>query len=292
VLAFPSSPVAGQHFQKWMWDGVKWTPTKADRAPHCGRMQLPPGQANSNTMMLLPRNGDEIKIGGWIYKIPAAGVSAVANACYVDKVMGAISPGQWFVYAFMHPTAGMQLSFSRTGHVMSTVAGNVGTEVRSGDDAQTLVGIIEASGAAPNNPSFHDDYTYRHTRSWFNRRRSVAFAVANGVSVSVAAYTILNTVFIVGFADDVLVVYGQFMATSNANCNLTPILYQNSVSIGANAACSTPYTSGKYVKTMSHAAVPSVEGRSILQHGVYVTYTATAGGNAGLFATLTGGDPS
>jgi len=288
ALGLPTTPVAGQQFKTWTWDGVKWTPTKADRSPRCGRMQLPAGQSNSNTMMLVPCNGDQIKIAGLIYKIPAAGISAVATACYIDKVMGALSPGQWFVYAFVHATAGLQLSFSRTGRATSTTPGNIGTEIRSGDNTQTLVGIIEASGAAPNNPSFHDDYTYRHTRSWFNRRHSAAFAVGT-VNASVAAHTPLVAVFVVGFADDVIAIQGQFVFTATANGNFNPnILINSATYVGINCSTSTPNAGGQYVTAKSHAVVQSIDGRSRVDFTMWVDYGPTGGGSASVFATLTG----
>lgn len=169
MVAFPSTPTVGQVFQTWQWDGTKWIPTPRATFPQCGWFGIV-GASPSQSVQFVPYKGDLIKINGLIYHIPAAGITAVATSCFVNGVTGALTAGgTYFVYVFNNGGV-LALDFSLTGHVASTTGGNVGTEIKSGDDTRTLVGIVRTSGTAPSSNSFSNDVASRLVRPWFNRQ--------------------------------------------------------------------------------------------------------------------------
>jgi hypothetical protein len=117
----------------------------------------------------LPFNGDLHKVAGSVYRIPAAGIVGLANTgVYVNG-----TPGQnlapltlYYLYAFSNGGV-LAADFSTTGHSPSTTTGNVGTEIKTGDETRSLIGMLYTSV----NSQFSDALT----ATWFNRRmRSVA----------------------------------------------------------------------------------------------------------------------
>jgi hypothetical protein len=77
------------------------------------------------------------------------------------------------------------LDFSTTGHATSTTAGNAGTEIKSGDDARTLVGMIYVWSDG----NFYDNSNNRTcSLSWFNRRnRYLRSATSSPTTTSTGA---------------------------------------------------------------------------------------------------------
>jgi hypothetical protein len=55
--------------------------------------------------------------------------------------------------------------FSTTGHSPSGTAGNVGTEIKNGDDTRSLIGMVRTNSSA----QFQDDPQNRFVLNWFNR---------------------------------------------------------------------------------------------------------------------------
>jgi hypothetical protein len=274
MLSFPVSPGVGQQFQSWTWDGVKWTPTKTARCPKCGLLQLN-GSTPSQSLIFIPFNGDEIKVNGLIYRIPAAGILATNGSLYINKVAGStLTLSQlYFVYVFFDGTA-LRLNFSPTGHATSTTAGNVGTEIRQGDDSQTLVGVIMPGGASP--VVFYDHPQYRYTRSWFNRPRTT-LSVGGSITQTpaVQSWTGLTSCIWIGFSDDRYYAYGTAWGTSAASTNLYLGLQLNSALVGQPAAISTPHGGSAWESTKSVSANNSSEGNNGLVLVYSIDYADT-----------------
>jgi hypothetical protein len=194
-------------------------------------------------------NGDLIRINGLNYHIPAAGITATANNCFVSGVAGSsLTVTVYYVYAFIHPTLGMQLDFypySSGGHAASTQAGNVGTEIRAGDNTRTLVGIVQGSGTAPASNSFYDSPQYRYTRSWFNRR-PVSVSVAGGGSMNSPSWVNQTAGGYVAFQDEELTVIGTWYGTASAWANVGIYFQVNGAWGGMSGNVSTPNTTAAY----------------------------------------------
>jgi hypothetical protein len=117
-----------------------------------------------------PYNGDRIKISGVFQQIPAAGIAGLANTnVYVNGVTGQFLAANttYYVYAFMNAGV-LTADFSVTGHTSSATAGNVGVEIKIGDDTRTLIGMIRTGGTG--GVQFMDTAAMRFVLSWFNRR--------------------------------------------------------------------------------------------------------------------------
>lgn len=167
MLAFPPSPTTGQQYQQWIWDGAKWTPAPVS-VPHCGFFDIV-GASPSNTVSYYPWNGDLVRVNGIIYKIPAAGITAAWNNCYLNGVAGSTLALAtfYYVYVFVSPSGALALDFATVARAVSSTPGNVGTVIKSGDDTRTLVGCVRTAGVSPAN--FYNDVNNRMTRSWFNK---------------------------------------------------------------------------------------------------------------------------
>lgn len=137
--------------------GGSWTPWRrlvSDDIGPVGQCRLV--YTNATTLTLKPWNGNNIKINGHIYQIPAAGIT-VSNS-------GAHASTLEFIYAQVDGSGNVSLTIGEGGHGPSSTAGNVGVETYLGNDALSLVGMayMNASG------QFVDNAANRWVRSWFN----------------------------------------------------------------------------------------------------------------------------
>jgi hypothetical protein len=115
-----------------------------------------------------PYNGDLLKINGSVYRIPAAGIAGVANtSVFVGGVAGQSLAASTLYYVYAFVNAGVVTADFRTGtHSTSSTAGNIGTEILTGDDTRTLVGMIRTNASS----QFADSLAQRFVVSWANRR--------------------------------------------------------------------------------------------------------------------------
>ena len=129
----------------------RWKLVSYDRPPlQHGQCVLAKSGAN---LLLSPRNGNRLLIGGVQQAIPSAGVSLAPTS---------LSSGTtYFIYAFMSG-ATMTLEASTTTHATDSV---LGVEIKSGDSSRTLVGVARIVSG----PAWQDTATQRFVRSWFNR---------------------------------------------------------------------------------------------------------------------------
>jgi hypothetical protein len=133
--------------------------------PNCGFLSF----SSATLLKFAPFKGDLIKINGAIYSIPAAGITGLGNTgVFVEGVaaQNLAASTIYFVYAFNNAgTITADFCSTATPHATSTTAGNVGVEIKSGDDTRSLIGMCRTNAIA----QFTDSNISRLVRSWFNR---------------------------------------------------------------------------------------------------------------------------
>lgn len=135
----------------------------AEVNPQCGRLSF----VSATQIKFAPFNGGSIKIAGALYAIPSAGIAAANTSVYVNGVAGQNLAAATLYYVYLFNNAGtLTIDFSTTGHATDSAAGNLGVEIKSGDNSRTLVGMVYANASA----QFEDDGVWRGVASWFNRR--------------------------------------------------------------------------------------------------------------------------
>ena len=109
-----------------------------------------------------------VRVNGVVYRIPATGIAGLANtagcAWYVGGVAGQNLAASTVYMVTCFISAGVltaHFSVSIT-HTMSSTAGNVGTEIFTGNDNHTLIGMIRTNASS----QFVDSPTQRFVRSW------------------------------------------------------------------------------------------------------------------------------
>lgn len=108
---------------------------------------------STGQVAFVPSHGGFIQINGQLQPIPSAGI-ILSNT-------GLVALTLYYVYAFM--SAGvLTLEASTTTHVISTTAGNVGNEIKSGDDTRSLVGMLQTGGSS--------QFVSGQVLSWANRQ--------------------------------------------------------------------------------------------------------------------------
>lgn len=146
-------------------------PAQAD-ARYDARYSNYPGQCrfvlgSATSCFLAPGPGNEIKINGVIYQVPAVGIQ-ITNAGLVANTL-------YYCYAIA-PGGVLSLLWATSPHSSSATAGNIGTEILTGNDDYSLVGAVVTNAAA----QFVDTAANRQVRSWFNDSGIIAF---NGTNV-------------------------------------------------------------------------------------------------------------
>jgi len=130
----------------------------------------------------VPLNGNQIKINGALNVIPSGGVAGCANTnVFVNGAAGSNLAAATLYYVYAFTNAGtVTCDFSSTGHVTSSAAGNAGTEIKSGDDTRSLIGMVRTNASS----QFADSLTQRFVASWFNRRPRALYKVLGTYSTS------------------------------------------------------------------------------------------------------------
>jgi hypothetical protein len=209
----------------------------------CGRLGV--ASSPSNTISFVPYNGNLIKIAGSIRYIPSAGVSAVANNLYLNGVAGSSLAANtlYNVYAFDN-SGTLTLDFSTTTHVTSSTAGNVGVEIKSGNDTRSFVGLVQTSSTAPGSNSFRDEPDVRLIASWFNRPpisfNSYGNATLGALSLKVAFYMVL-------FKGDSLTSTATFYGTGSGVTNFWLRLYDGMSGSYNEASASSPHSTSEFI---------------------------------------------
>lgn len=167
----------------WGWKKFTWANLKAALIPqivsvaptNSGRLSY----TSTTALAFKPYNGDTIKINGSVHKIPAIGIAGLGNptSVYLNGVAAqSLSINTtYYIYAFDNGGT-LTADFSTTGHSVSSVAGNVGVEIKTGDDTRSLIGMVRTGGTVV----YASDIL---TASWFNRKGKVS-AVSSTLSAA------------------------------------------------------------------------------------------------------------
>jgi hypothetical protein len=147
----------------------------------CGRLEY----VGATQLKFAPFKGDMMKINGTLYNIPAAGIVGMGkSSVFVNGVAGQnLAPSLlYYIYAFNN--AGVVTAdycTSATPHVTSTTAGNIGTEIKQGNDSRSLIGMAFTDSGG----NFRNTPAERYVLSWFNRRSwAIQGASTNGASLT------------------------------------------------------------------------------------------------------------
>jgi hypothetical protein len=159
----------------------------------------------------------------------------------------------YYVYCFNNAGV-LTAGFSTTGHATSLTAGNVGTEIKSGDDTRTLIGLIRTGAAS----AFADTQATRYVRSWHNRIRASFSASGSGGFTGGAAITAAQASFIC-FSDDALIASGNCYGTGTVSANFLLNMSLDGVAI-SNSGATTTNTTAKYESTAVGGAWNPSEG--------------------------------
>lgn len=156
--------------------GFSGAPASASSNPPTTSGQLT--FVSTAALAFLPYNGDTIRIGGTVMQIPAAGIAGLGapTSVFLNGVAAQtlVINTTYLIYAFSN-SGTVTADFSTTGHSISATAGNIGTEIKTGDNTRSLIGQVRIGGTV----IYASDI---QTASWFNRRNKFG-----SVSQSLAA---------------------------------------------------------------------------------------------------------
>lgn len=160
-------------------------------APLAGQLQYVSG----TSIKFVPYNGARIRIAGTDYDIPSGGVASgnpTTTSNYVNGTASqTLSASTVYLVTVFNNGGTLTLDFLTTlTHAQDTTAGNVGVEIKSGDNTRTVVGMIRTNAT----PNFVDSDAQRFTISWFNRRpRALLNAFAADRSTTSATYAEISS---------------------------------------------------------------------------------------------------
>jgi len=211
----PGASSTGRYVEL-LYNGTNWIllqQTAGSVVPQCGRLTY----VSATALKYAPLNGDQIRISGINYSIPSAGIAGLGNtSVYVNSaaaqnlaasttyLVSVFNNGGVLTANFVAPTA---------GHSASTTAGNVGTEIITGADGFSLIGMCRTNASS----QFQDDAANRFVLNWFNRR-NIHFAGANtaGAVTTSTVATELGAVYRANF-----LTWGD----ESISCGLTGSMY-------------------------------------------------------------------
>lgn len=193
----------------------------ARESAQCGYLSL----ASSTALSFGAIYGDLIKINGFLYPIPVAGITGLGNtSVFVNGVAGQnlAANTTYYVYAFNNGGV-ITGDFSTTAYAIDTTANNVGVAIKSGDSTRSLIGLCHTDGSA----HFNDSTVARNVLSWFNRKPKAVvqnFGNANTTNVNGTVGQINggNVTFCTwGDVPNHLILYGQ---GNNSTANIQGIV--------------------------------------------------------------------
>lgn len=157
-----------------------------------GRLYLGGWQSNTatnsnSTIVFVPYNGGYTRINGTIWALPGAGVSANVANCNLNGVSGSSLVANTVYYTYLFSNSGtLALDFSTTGHTTSVQANNVGTEIKTGDNTRTLIGMIYPTAGPV--VKFGSNSNSFFIANWFNRRDLSVFSSISGTAATGGAW--------------------------------------------------------------------------------------------------------
>jgi hypothetical protein len=186
-------------------------PTGSTVSPsiNCGRLRY----ISPTQLSFTPFNGGHIKINGVLVPIPTSGIVGLTNSnAYVNGVAGQSLGAATVYYVYVFSNAGvLTADFSLTGHATSVALTNEGTEIKSGDNTRTLIGMIRTANGAT---TFIDNPQNRFVLSWFNRRSRPIKGPGTNTTIGVGSWTTINGAS-----------YCYFLTWGDEACDLSAIGY-------------------------------------------------------------------
>jgi hypothetical protein len=194
---------------------------------------------SATAIKFVPFNGDLIKINGTVFQIPSGGIAGVANtSVFVNGLGGSnlAASTRYYVYAFSN-SGTVTADFSTTARATSSTAGNIGTEIKSGDDTRSLIGMIRTNGSS----QFADTNQQRFVRSWFNDpgivgKTGTITTTALGTGTNVEISTSLRVEFVTWSGENVhasCIGYG-YNSASGVSMVLSPGFDSTAETVGSS----------------------------------------------------------
>jgi hypothetical protein len=192
---------------------------------NCGQLSF----VSATQLAFKPYNGDQIRINGVLYPIPAAGIAGLGNptSVFVGNVAGQtlLANTTYMIFAFNNAGVVTANFASGAPHSPSSTPGNIGTETVTGSDVNTLIGMVRTGATVV----YGGDIL---TLSWFNRRNKGNIVVgASGTTLAAQAF--------LTWADEAALMsfhgYSSCAAVSNSSC----AQYVDGVATGAQLSWTT-----------------------------------------------------
>ncbi|MBB4422302.1 hypothetical protein GGD66_000828 [Bradyrhizobium sp. CIR48] len=233
---------------------------------------------SGSNVVLQQFNGKAIRINGQVCTVPNAGVSLAPTG---------LTPGtSYFIYATQSGGVVNALEASTTAHATSTTSGNEGTEIKSGDDTRSLVGMARIITG----PAWADSATQRFVISWFNRdRRSLAGAVdGSSTETSTGAYVekAVSKVEYLSWAGELLQLITYGIVTNSVNNGAVGVMNMlDGVTVGGQADVNPGGTSFRCPVSATYNVNASSEGYHYSDFGLRALGGGTASCSYGVTHT-------
>ncbi len=255
-----------------------------DLAPACGRLKY----VSATQITFAPYNGGIVKIAGALYAVPSAGITAANTSVYVNGTASQNLAASMLYYVYLFNNSGtLTVNFSTTGHTTDTTAGNVGTEIESGNNTYTLIGMVYTNTSA----QFSDASAFRGVASWFNRRnrdlQSAGLSAAQTTSVNAfveVSSSSSGRALAVLWGDEgvFLQIFGQVVNTSTGQTDYVNIGDGSTTAITANGAEGMALANVGYQDMTTYSGTPS-EGLH-----QYYQLACVTGGTGTFYTQLSG----
>jgi hypothetical protein len=215
-----------------------------------------------------PYKGDTIKINGVVMQIPSGGIAGLGapTSVFLNGVAAQtlVAATTYYIYAFSN-SGTVTADFSTTGHSASATAGNVGTEIKTGDDTRSLIGMVRTGATVV----YADDI---RIASWFNRRRKSVL-----VSQNLAAVGNTTAIDFVNWAEEAFTIASVGHMSNTALNNVSFVNRLDAGGVGPTIA-GTIGGASYTLPTNATRTMTSTEGKH--------TFDATLGGAAGTTSFL------
>ena len=136
-----------------------------------GTKILLPGQCylartSATNLRLSPYNGQLVPVAGAMQAIPAAGINVANTSITLNGVGGQNLAANAGYLVALNQSNQLEFWTLATGHTASSTAGNIGTEIITGQNTKTLVGMVFTNASS----QFVDTDGSLYVLSWFNRK--------------------------------------------------------------------------------------------------------------------------
>jgi hypothetical protein len=230
-----------------------------------GRFQF----VSSTQCQLIPFKGDALRIQGIVYSIPAAGIT-ISNTGLTQNLL-------YYCYAYM-ASGVMTLELSTTTHVTDTTPGNVGTEIKSGDNSRSLVGMVYTGAGTPG--VFFFNSQNKGVRSWFNRQALAVNSASLGANSGIgSSYTVVSgsAGYVAWLGETVMMTTNVMYFNATAGVILTCACWLDGAAVGNPAVINTDGSSRVNPAANSTYAGPATAGTSDGWHNAYAAANINTG---------------